>query len=439
MVRTARRHVCKYTVTRKSKHCKQSHQRGPQARTIVTRSQCETSGSMFHQLPSEVFHMILGQLSVLDMSVFSMVSKEIAKHIVDYISTLSWRNRMIVESFHPSTRVERRSTIEEYFNLSLCFCVSGLLFKRCTLLLPTKDRLKFIFGMFSQVRKGEKDCIGFSSYGAFLRTLIAGWDERECYRVFNFLCDTTNLLQKVEAVIRERWYQELQVRLFCRQVLLDQWPNHSDCQFWLTLLLRPWPIASQAHLLLILYGPQLPDGTLGWQDLVETEIPQSSLWDLARVFLVFSKPEVKDQTSDSMLSILEELIVIPQQWHVENMARLLVLCGSSLCYNMLASKAINGRLPEISKVIVLLLLLQVCEKDGYHMSWAVKLVQELCNVFGTAVEKYRFIQQLEEMFSEVIREVFEFSVADRETLHSLCVLLDSSARFHTKFLHMFLK
>uniref|UniRef100_A0A3Q3VWJ3 F-box domain-containing protein n=1 Tax=Mola mola TaxID=94237 RepID=A0A3Q3VWJ3_MOLML len=386
MVRTARRHVCKYTVTRKSKHCKQSHQRGPQARTIVTRSQCETSGSMFHQLPSEVFHMILGQLSVLDMSVFSMVSKEIAKHIVDYISTLSWRNRMIVESFHPSTRVERRSTIGRYRHLSL-------LFKRCTLLLPTKDRLKFIFGMFSQVRKGEKDCIGFSSYGAFLRTLIAGWDERECYRVFNFLCDTTNLLQKVEAVISGRpgeCFRELQVRLFCRQVLLDQWPNHSDCQFWLTLLLRPWPIASQAHLLLILYGPQLPD-------------------------------------------------VIPQQWHVENMARLLVLCGSSLCYNMLASKAINGRLPEISKVIVLLLLLQVCEKDGYHMSWAVKLVQELCNVFGTAVEKYRFIQQLEEMFSEVIREVFEFSVADRETLHSLCVLLDSSARFHTKFLHMFLK
>lgn len=62
----------------------------------------------------------------------------------------------------------------------------------------------------------------------------------------------------------ERWYQELQVRLFCRQVLLDQWPNHSDCQFWLTLLLRPWPIASQAHLLLILYGPQLPDGEINF-------------------------------------------------------------------------------------------------------------------------------------------------------------------------------
>lgn len=35
------------------------------------------------------------------------------------------------------------------------FNVSGVLFKRCTLLLPTKDRLKFIFSKFSQVRKGE--------------------------------------------------------------------------------------------------------------------------------------------------------------------------------------------------------------------------------------------------------------------------------------------
>lgn len=34
-----------------------------------------------------------------------------------------------------------------------------------------------------------------------LQTLIAGWDELECYRVFNFLCDLTNLLQKIEAVI----------------------------------------------------------------------------------------------------------------------------------------------------------------------------------------------------------------------------------------------
>lgn len=44
------------------------------------------------------------------------------------------------------------------------------------------------------------------------------------------------------------------------------------------------------------------------------------------------------------------------------------------------------------------------------MSWAVKLVLEICKVFSTAPEKFCFIQQLENMFSEITREFFEFSV-----------------------------
>lgn len=51
--------------------------------------------------------------------------------------------------------------------------------------------------------------------------------------------------------------------------------------------------------------------------------------------------------------------VIPQQWHVENVARLLVLCESSLCYTILASKAINGRLSEVSRLIVHIVLVSV--------------------------------------------------------------------------------
>ncbi|XP_026232729.1 F-box only protein 47 [Anabas testudineus] len=446
MVRKASRNVGKYTLTHKVK----PHRRTPRpARTIMTRSQynaTSSSSSLLHRLPSEVFDMILDQLSVLEISVFSMVSKEISTYVVDYISMLSWKNKMILRSFHHSTCLEQRSTIAHYREL-------GLLFKRCTLLLPTKERLKLIFNTFLLIpcfmleQCLVPDCIGFSCHGVFLQTLIAGWDDLECHRVFNFLCDLTNLLQKIEAVITAkpgiRWYQELQLRLFCRQVLLDPWLNQPDSQFWLMQLLKPWPIVSQAHLLFILYGPMLPEGTLGWQDLVERGLPHSALWDLARaILLLFGKLEVKGWTTDSMLAILEELTVIPQPWHVENVARLLVLCGSSLCYTVLASKALNGRLLEVSRLIVYMIL--VCEKDGYHMSWAVKLVLEICKVFSTAPEKFCFIQQLENMFSEITREFFEFSVTgnhveDRETFQNLCILLDSSARFHTKFLHMFLK
>ncbi|XP_047457328.1 F-box only protein 47-like [Mugil cephalus] len=448
MVREKPRNVRKYTWTLKSQRCKKSGPLSRPARTIVTRSRCIdccTTNNFFNSVPAEVLHMILDKLSVLDISVFSMASKEITRYVVDYISTQAWKNKTIIQSFH-STCLDPSSTFGHYRDL-------GLLFKRCTLLLPTKDRLKFIFSKLSQIPCFMLEqclapaCNGFSSYGVFLQTLIAGWDELECHRVFNYLCELTNLLPKIEAVITARpgskWYQELQLRLFCRQVLLDSWSNQPECQFWLTQLLKPWPMVSQAHLLFILYGPLLPEGKLGWQDVVERGAPQSALWDLAKaILMIFGKLEVKGWTTDSILAIFEELIVIPLPWHVENVARLLVLCGSSLCYTILASKALNGRLFEVSRLIVYIIL--VCEKDGYHMSWAVKLVQQICKVFNTAPERFCFIQQLESTFSEVTREFFEFSVAgnhfeDRETFQTLCILLDSSARFHTKFLHMFLK
>lgn len=37
-----------------------------------------------------------------------------------------------------------------------------------------------------------------------LQTLIAGWDELECHRVFNYLCELTNLMQKTEAVLKTK-------------------------------------------------------------------------------------------------------------------------------------------------------------------------------------------------------------------------------------------
>ncbi|KAM6934377.1 F-box only protein 47-like [Xenentodon cancila] len=374
-----------------------------------------------------------------------MVSKEMTGYVVDYISSVAWKNKTIVQSFHNNVYLEQRCTVQHYREL-------GLLFKRCTLLLPTKDRLKFVFCMFSQIpcfvleQCSAPHCAGFSRYGVFLQTLIAGWDELECHRVFNFLCDFTNLLQKTEAVITAKpgvmRYQELQLRLFCRQVLLDSWQNQSDCQFWLMQLLKPWPMVSQAHLLFVLYGPVLPEGAVGWQALVERGLPHSALWDMAKaILMLFGKLEVKGWSGDSVLAIVEELTVIPEPWHVENVARLLVLCGSRLCYTALASKALNGRVTEISRLLIYIIL--VCEKDGYHMSWAVKLVQQICKVFSTVPEKFCFIQQLENKFSEVTREFLEFSIAgnhfDGETFHTLSILLDSSAHFHTKLLHMLLK
>ncbi|CAF92319.1 unnamed protein product, partial [Tetraodon nigroviridis] len=221
--------------------------------------------------------------------------------------------------------------------------MSGLLFKRSTFLLPTMERLHFVFSKISQ-------------------TLTAGWDEMECHKVFKFLCELTNLQNKIEAVLTERpwlkWPEELQIRLYCRHVLLDHWPNRSDRQLWLNLLLRPWPLVSQARLLFILYGPSYLD-------------------------------------------------VTPQEWHVENVAGLLLLCEGSLCYTVLASKALNGQLFEVSRLLVHVVLM--CQNE-HQISWVVKMVHQIYSLLRTAAEKLRFIQHLENMFTLVTMDMMQFSV-----------------------------
>ncbi|KAM3842255.1 F-box only protein 47-like, partial [Diretmus argenteus] len=326
----------------------------------------------------------------MEISVFSTASKAIGNSILGYVSSPAWRNKMITQSINHPTSPYAHGNFEHYNTL-------GWLFKRCTLLLPTEDRLTLISSTFSQ-------------------TMISGWGEVEWHRVFNFLCSLTNLLPKIKMAVTGTpgvsCSLELQLRLFCRQVLLDPWLG-KDTLFWLTRILKPWPMVLQARLLFILYGPLMPDGTLAWQGIVEREMSHSALWQMAGVIvLLYSNLDhLTDWTTDTMQTILEELIVFPEVWHMENMARLLlclVLCGSTVCYSFLANKLHNGQLLEVSRLIVHIIL--VCEKDGYSMNWVVRMVHQVCQGFNTS-ERFAFIQRLEDMFSEVTMELIEIVTA----------------------------
>uniref|UniRef100_A0A3P8W1Z7 F-box protein 47 n=1 Tax=Cynoglossus semilaevis TaxID=244447 RepID=A0A3P8W1Z7_CYNSE len=297
-----------------------------------------------HQNPQPVSQQTKNKLlciSVLELSVFSLVSKEMNRSIMDYISTKAWKAK-----------------------------------RQCSMLLPAKEKFRFIFSQLSKCFVlGQclfPGCSGFACYGVLLQTLTAQWDEPECQRVINFLLEQTNLLQKMEAVVTakaDKGDQELQLRCFCRKVLLDPWISQPQCQFWLMQLLKPWPMVSQARLLFIFYGPLTPE-------------------------------------------------VIPQPWHMENVARLLVLCGDSLCYTVLASKALNGRLTEVSRIIVYIIL--VHERDRFNMAAVVKLVLQISRIFSTPTERFFFIQKMEDMFSEITREFYEMSVrGKRKTIRVL--------------------
>ncbi|XP_035309882.1 F-box only protein 47 isoform X3 [Cricetulus griseus] len=387
-----------YTLIPNQKCKRTNHQSSYFCNTLDLDPQLLSTLGNFKVLPLEIFHIILRYLSVKDIGMLSMVSKTVSQHIINYISTSSGSRRLLIQNFHDldlSGTKEESRLLEHYRAL-------GLLFKRCTLLLPTKDRLKYIHKILSEVScfkfsscSAPLQCLGLPCYGMFLQTLTAGWDELECHRVYNFLCELTNLSRKMQTVVCNKPGSarklELRIRLFCRNVLLDHWTQRSDSAFWLTRILKPWPMVNQARLLYIIFGPTSP------QD------------------------------------------VVPREWLLENNARLLILSGNNICFTFMASKAGEGGAIELARLIVFLAL--VCEKELYCMDWTVRMMQKVCKVFSAAAERKSFLQSVANAFACVTMEMLQPIMSgerddDDRGFLNLFHLLHAQANFHKEVLYL---
>ncbi|XP_062994768.1 F-box only protein 47 [Elgaria multicarinata webbii] len=401
----------------------------------------------FKALPLEIFQLVLEYLPVKDISMLSMVSKTISSRLINYISTPTGNRRLLLQDFHNPelSGCNKESAILEHYR-SL-----GLLLKRCTLLMPTKERLKYIHKILSEIScfklSGCSDplhCSGLQCYGVFLQTLTAGWDELECHRVYNFLCELSSLPRRVQTVVSNKpgsvQKLELRIRIFCRSVLLNRWNHRSDLAFWLTRILKPWPMVNQARLLYIIFGPACTlDGRVVWQKMIEGPTDETSLKGLADAIKLLYGTEAKEWTADDVISLVDELAVVPQDWLLENSARLLILCGNNICFTFMANKAVNGRANELARLMVFLVL--VCEKDLYCMDWAVKMMQKVCKVFSTPSERNNFLQSVENAFAHIIMDALQLVISgehDEEdsSFINLFHLVNAQANFHKEILFL---
>ncbi|XP_036197151.1 F-box only protein 47 isoform X2 [Myotis myotis] len=436
-----------FTLIPNQKYRRSSRRSSHVSNTLDSDSQPLSALGHFRALPLEIFQIILRYLSVKDVSMLSMVSKTVSQHIINYISTASGSKRLLLQDFHNLELPGKRQdsvVLEHYRSL-------GLLFKRCTLLLPTKERLKYIHKILAEVPcfkfngcAAPMQCSGLSCYGMLLQTLTAGWDELECHRVFNFLCELTDLSRKMQTIVFSKPGNsrklELRIRLFCRNVLFDHWTHRSDSAFWLTRILKPWPMVNQARLLYIIFGPISPqDGQVVWQKMIEEPTDESSLKGLADAIKLLYDTGIKEWTADDVISLIDELSVVPREWLLENNARLLILSGNDICFTFMASKAVNGRTAELARLIVFLAL--VCEKELYCMDWAVKMMQKVCKVFSTSVEKNNFLQNVANAFACIIMEMLQSIMSgDRDEedriFLNLFHLVHAQANFHKEVLYL---
>lgn len=51
---------------------------------------------------------------------------------------------------------------------------------------------------------------------------------------------------------------------------------------------------------------------------------------------------------------------------MENSARLLILSGNNICFTFMASKAVNGRVAELARLMVFLALVSAPEKSTFR-------------------------------------------------------------------------
>ncbi|XP_058038905.1 F-box only protein 47 [Ahaetulla prasina] len=421
-------------------HCSESQ---PCSKCSNTMPFLPTLGD-FNKFPLEIFEIILGYISVKDISMMCIVSKIIRNRVVNYISSPYGNRRFFPQDFHDQDDSTAASILEHYSSL-------GLLFKRCTLLLPTKERLKYINKKFAEISCFQfygcldpLNCLGLHCYGVFLQTLTAGWDEDECERVYDFLCDVTSLPQRIQRIVSGKPGRfrklELRIRSFCRGVLLNHWIHETDSIFWLTCILKPWPIVNQAQLLYLMFGPTSEeDGNIDWRNMTDGPTDENSLKGLADAIKLLYETDRDEWMVDDVIGLVDELSVIPQEWHLENSARFLIMCGNTICFPFMASKAVDGQAVPLARLVVFQAL--VCEKDLYCMSWAVKMMQKVCTVFTTETEKNLFLQSIENTFAQIIMDALQLVIAgehdEEETIFlNLFHLVNAQANFHKEILYL---
>ncbi|XP_068674626.1 F-box only protein 47-like [Montipora foliosa] len=364
--------MCHYMRSvKKSRTSKRGHSKTPHTTSTGKRqrNQALSSGTplgLFGVLPREMRFGIFGFTRPVDLGRLSLTSRKFRDEVIDFIHN-SDALPIIVPKVHLN---DEKDSAEVFITMETEYCCNhfkqlGILLKRATCLFSTKERLKEVGIILDKLKDTHcKICtilgsdIAYSCYGKFLHSFVAGWEDDEKFKAYLAIKGASCLDDRIRQVLRstpgsQPWHERY-IRVFCREIFLDKSGDLNETGFWLCKILKPWPLVFQARLLYIIYGPVNEDnGTIDWHavEICPTffGVEDAELQELATALKILHfHCGNKEWNQDDFLSVFEELTGIPTDWCMENVAKLLKLCGESVCYDVLGNKAMNGRIHEIS-------------------------------------------------------------------------------------------
>jgi hypothetical protein len=211
------------------------------------------------------------------------------------------------------------------------------------------DKCEAVDDVVCEIRGRE---VAYECFGRLLHSYCHGWECSSKIRLFELVAAKTKLREIALQIVSQppgtlQWSETNLRDLICFGILPRPEKSLVQYGFWLWLLLKPWPIVNQAHLLYVISGPV--DGALGfirWLRFpLEESVEDSDLKPLAIALKALRcQPAV---SSDDFISLFDELTAFPHEWCFSLVARLLLLSGKRVAETVLMCRALNSRLDEL--------------------------------------------------------------------------------------------
>ncbi|XP_071831198.1 F-box only protein 47-like isoform X2 [Apostichopus japonicus] len=368
----------------------------------------------FDSLPHELIFNIFHFASTEDLSKLSISSVALSHLVRNFLSCKSILKCFLWSKFSHTKLNARWHLVDRLFT------ELGLLLKRSTFLLPTRERL-VLMGKFTtkiyQVINVEKSHKLFC-LGNFYSMFTKGWSQKECGWAFKMVMEHFKIKSKLATVLTSApgTFPEIEyeIRTFLCHVFVTNSNNITEHGLYLEFILKPYPLVHQAKILYLMHGPADTDnGLVDWQEM-SSPLPDTGITSMDNcsslalaIKILFGQ---SSWSEGSVNSVLKELTDCPQEWTTRNVAKLLLLCGEAICFNFVVSIALNGKMREVANIFVTLSM--IIKEENLQMAWLLNLVHRVCRSLKNTHDINSLLDAIPELYKDLTVDLQEIPDAE---------------------------